>query len=784
MQFSEQWLRTWVNPALDSESLAHLLTMAGLEVEENDPAAPAFSHVIVAEVLSVQKHPDADRLNVCIVNVGEASPLQIVCGAPNVAAGVKVPCARVGAILPGDFNIKQAKVRGIESCGMLCSAKELGISDEASGLLILPQDAPVGQSIRDYLSLEDRLFTLKLTPNRADCLSIRGLAREVAALTGTNLTATPCAPVSTTISDTLKITLAAPAACPRYAGRVITQVNQAAPTPGWMKQRLERSGVRCISAIVDITNYVLLELGQPMHAFDLAKLHGNISVRFAQAGEIIALLNEKELTLESDMLVIADEAGPVALAGIMGGSHSSVEAGCTAIFLESAFFAPAAIAGKARRIGFGSDSSHRFERGVDFDNCVAALERATQLVIDICGGEVGPIEVVSAQLPERKPVALRVSRVAKVLGITLSADEIFSLLQRLGLPSQHNGDVITVTPPSFRFDIEIEEDLIEEIARLFGYDNIPVQPSSTRLFMLPQTGTRRSKSTLRNLMVGRDYQEGVTYAFVDEKWEKDFANNQAPVKLINPIASQMSVMRSTLFGGLINALKYNQSRKHERVRLFEIGRVFNSTAADGQPEKLAGLAWGGRTAEQWGSSKTSVDFFDVKADVEVLLSPRTAEFRRTSHPALHPGRSAELVRNGTVIGVIGELHPKWVAEYELSSAPILFELDLSSLTSMELICTQAVSKFQPVRRDIALIVEESFAADSLLKAFSSLDTSIVTAIKLFDVYRGKGIPEGRKSLAFKVLLQDTHKTLTEEDVDAAIASILRKAEDCGATLRV
>ncbi|MDR3409631.1 MAG: phenylalanine--tRNA ligase subunit beta [Formivibrio sp.] len=784
MQFSEQWLRTWVNPALDSEALAHLLTMAGLEVEENDPAAPTFSDVFVAEVLTVTKHPDADRLNVCTVNVGEAAPLQIVCGAPNVAPGIKVPCARVGAALPGDFNIKQAKVRGIESCGMLCSAKELGIAEDASGLLILPGDAPVGTSIRDYLNLDDRLFTLKLTPNRADCLSIRGIAREVTALTGAELRPVAIAPVVATVSDTRKITLTAAEACPRYAGRIVKNVNQGAPTPDWMKQRLERSGVRTISAIVDITNYVLLELGQPMHAFDLAKLQGGISARFAQAGETIKLLNDKELALESDMLVIADEVRPVALAGIMGGAESSVEAGCHGIFLESAFFSPGAITGKARRIGFGSDSSHRFERGVDFENCITALERATQLVLDICGGEAGPITAETAQLPARKPVALRVSRVAKVLGVKLSANEILGLLRRLDLVCDMVGDVITVTPPSFRFDIEIEEDLIEEVARLFGYDNVPVQPSSTRLFMLPQPGNNRSKSALRNLMVGRDYQESVTYAFVEEKWETDFADNSHPVRLINPIASQMSVMRSTLLGGLINALKYNQSRKHERIRLFEIGRIFNNTTAEGQPEKIAGLAWGGRFAEQWGNNKETVDFFDVKADIEALQAPHRAEFRRANHPALHPGRSADVVVDGQVIGVLGELHPQWVPVYELTSAPVVFELDLAALTRIDTIRATPVSKFQPVRRDLALIVEEHLPADSLVKAFRSLDNPLVTAIKLFDVYRGKGVPEGRKSLAFKVLMQDTQKTLTEGDVDAAIADIIRKAEECGATLRV
>ena len=784
MQFSEQWLRTWVNPALNSEALAHLLTMAGLEVEENDPAAPAFSDVFVAEVLTVQKHENADRLNVCTVNVGEAEPLQIVCGAPNVAPGIKVPCARVGALLPGDFAIKQAQVRGIESSGMLCSAKELGIAEDASGLLILPVDAPVGQPIRDYLNLDDRLLTLKLTPNRADCLSIRGIAREVAALTDSKAHPVAITPVAATIADTRQITLTAPEACPRYAGRVVKHVNQAAATPDWMKQRLERSGVRSISAIVDITNYVLLELGQPMHAFDLAKLNGNIQVRFAQAGETLKLLNEKELALQPDMLVIADDSRPLALAGIMGGAESGVEAGCSDIFLESAFFSPEVIAGKSRRIGFGSDSSYRFERGVDFANCINALERATQLVLDICGGEAGPVVEACAELPARKPVKLRVSRVAKLLGIALPAEEILALLRRLSLTCELDGNIITVEAPSYRFDIEIEEDLIEEVARLYGYDNIPLKPAATRLFMLPQPGNQRGKRDLRDIMVGRDYQEAVTYAFVDAKWEADYAGNASPVRLMNPIASQMSVMRSTIFGGLINALKHNINRKRERVRLFEIGRVFNGVAIDQQPEKIAGLAWGGRHTEQWGTGKERVDFFDVKADVEALLAPRQAEFRRASHPALHPGRSAEIVLDGQVIGIVGELHPQWVQAEDLGSAPVLFELDCAALKQANPIAAKPVSKFQPVRRDLALVVDENLPVASLTTAFHDIANPLITAIELFDVYRGKGVAENRKSLAFKVLLQDTHKTLTEGEVDAAVAEIIRKAEECGASLRV
>ncbi|AMC35455.1 phenylalanine--tRNA ligase subunit beta [Janthinobacterium sp. B9-8] len=784
MKFSEQWLRSWVNPALNSEQLAHLLTMAGLEVEENDPAAPEFTQVFVAEVLSVTKHENADKLNVCSVNVGEAEPLQIVCGAPNVAPGIKVPCARVGAALPGDFNIKKAKVRGVESFGMLCSGTELGMPSDIDGLMILPSDALVGMPIREYLQLDDRLLTLKLTPNRTDCLSIKGIAREVAALTGAVLHPVEIKAVVPTCDDVIAVSLNAGAACPRYAGRVIKNVNQAAATPDWMKQRLERSGLRSISAIVDVTNYVLLELGQPMHAFDADKLEGGIQARFAQQGEKITLLNEKELILDADMLVIADAVQPLALAGIMGGLASSVVAGTRNIFLESAFFAPSIIAGRSRRVGFSSDSSHRFERGIDFANVVNALERATQLILDICGGEAGPVTEAQAELPARPAVALRVSRVAKVLGIQLSADEILALLARLALPTSLAGDVITVTPPSFRFDIEIEEDLIEEIARLFGYDNIPVAPSASRQVMLPQQGDRREKAALKSIMVSRDYFEAISYAFVEEKWEADFAGNTSPVKLLNPIASQMSVMRSSLFGGLISALQGNQKRKQERVRLFELARVFNGTAADAQPEKIAGLAWGHRSAEQWGVAKQHVDFYDVKADVEALLAPRKADFRRVDHLALHPGRAAEVLLNGIVVGVIGELHPKWVQSYDLGTAPVLFELDVEALVSVETLTAKPVSKLQVVRRDLALLADESLSVATLQAAFANLKNPLLIASEVFDVYRGKGVSEGKKSLAFKMLMQDTHKTLTDEEVDAVVADVIRAAEANGATLRV
>ncbi|TJZ75623.1 phenylalanine--tRNA ligase subunit beta [Chitiniphilus eburneus] len=784
MKFSENWLRTWVNPELSSEELAHLLTMAGLEVEETESAAPAFDNVFVAEVLSTTKHPDADRLNVCTVNVGEAEPLQIVCGAPNVKPGLKVPCARIGAALPGDFKIKRAKVRGVESFGMLCSGDELGIPDGVDGLLVLPADAPVGTPLRDYLQLDDQLFTIKLTPNRADCLSIKGVAREVSALTGAVVNAGATPPVAATIDDQRNIKLAAGTACPRYAGRVIRNVDQAAPTPDWMKQRLVRAGLRPISAIVDVTNYVLLELGQPLHAFDNAKLQGDITVRFAQQGERITLLNDKDVALDADMLVIADATGAVALAGIMGGGHSAVEAGARDIFLESAYFAPEAIAGRARRLGFSSDASHRFERGVDFGEARDAMERATRLILDLCGGEPGPVIEAVEQLPARPPVALRVSRVERVLGLALPAARIVAILERLGLSTTVDGDTIAVTPPSYRFDIQIEEDLIEEIARVYGYDNIPVSISVARTPMLPQPGDVRPKIALKHILVARDYQEAVNYAFVEEQWEADFAANTQPVKLLNPIASQMSVMRSTLFGGLINGLKHNINRKQDRVRLFEVARVFHGKGADQQPEKIAALAWGPREAEQWGIARERIDFFDMKADVAALLAPRVAQFQPVEHPALHPGRAATVLLDGQPIGVLGELHPKWVQAYELVHAPVLFELDVAALLHARKAEVVAVSKFQPVRRDLALIVDEDRAAGEVLAVLQEAAAAFVTEIALFDVYRGKGVAEEKKSLAFKVLMQDTHKTLTDEEVDAAVAKLIRRAEAAGATLRV
>ena len=783
MKFSENWLRSQVNPALSSDELSHVLTMAGLEVEELEAVAPEFSNVVIAEILSAEKHPDADRLQVCTVNVGQAEPLQIVCGAPNARAGLKAPCALVGASLPG-FEIKRAKVRGVESFGMMCSAKELGLAEESNGILELPADATVGKSIREYFDLDDKLFTLKLTPNRSDCLSITGVAREVSALTATphQALAIPATPVTHKDQKTIRVNDAAD--CPRYTGRIVHNVNAAAATPDWMKQRLERSGLRSISAIVDITNYVLLELGQPMHAFDLAKLKVDIVVRLANTGEQIELLNQQTIKIEPDFLVISDDSGPLALAGIMGGAASSVTPDTTDIFLESAFFSPAIIVGKARRLGFSSDSSYRFERGVDFAATELAMERATQLVLEICGGSAGPITEVLSELPLRFPVALRLQRLHRVLGITFEAADIANLLQRLGMPFKQDQDTFTVTPPSWRFDITIEEDLIEEIARLHGYDNILPQAPEASMQMLPAMESRRSENAIRQFMAGRDYQEAITYSFVEASWERDLAGNDNPIKLRNPIASNMSVMRSTPLGGLLDALTYNLNRKQSRVRLFEIGACF---AADGtsysQQNKLAGLCYGDAEPEQWGADSRSIDFFDVKADIEALTG-NSVTFTAAQHPALHPGQCAQILLQDRPIGVLGSLHPRLQQQHDLPRSTVLFEMDLEALLTVRMPQFTEVPKFPPIRRDLALVVDESVTVQAMLDAMKSVADNVVSEVALFDVYRGKGIDQGKKSLAFLVLMQDTQKTLTDEDADTAITKMVAVLmQQFGAVLR-
>ena len=774
MKFSESWLRTFVNPPLATRELAEAISMGGIDVEQVEPVAPPFGGVVVGEVLKVERHPDADRLTVCQVAVGAGKTLAIVCGAPNVAAGIKVPVALPGANLPG-LTIKATKVRGVESNGMLCSAKEIGLAEDAAGLLLLPGDAAIGADVRRVLDLDDQLLTLKPTPNRGDCLSLLGVAREVAAITGASLVPPEMRAVRASGTDRLGVTLEAPQACPRYCGRVVKGVNAAAATPEWMARRLARSGIRPISALVDITNYVMLELGQPLHAFDAAKLNGGIRVRFARAGEQLTLLNGETPSLTPAFLVIADDARAVALAGIMGGRDTAVGDATRDVFLESAFFIPDAVTGKSRQLNFSSESAYRFERGVDFAGTLPALERASQLVLEICGGAAGPVTEARANLPKRKPVRLRLARAERLLGIKLDGTQAGEILRRLHLEFSVAEGEFLVTPPSYRFDIAIEEDLIEELARIHGYDRIPATMPVVPATLLPVPDGRRSLAAMRRLLVARDYQETVSYSFVDAAWERDLAGNNAPVALANPISSQMSVMRSTLAGSLIDALSRNLARKQPRARLFEVGRCFMPGASGSyhQPVRIGGISYGDARHEQWGLKGRPGDFFDIKGDVEALLFPATAAFRPLEHPALHPGKSASIVIGDMTAGWIGELHPRWQRKYDLPLPPILFELDFEVTGEQRLPAYNEISKFPPVRRDIAFEIDEGVSYQAILEGLLRERPAIVTEIGLFDIYRGTGVEKGKKSLAFRVLLQDTRKTLTDAEVESAVSQLRR-----------
>jgi len=796
MQFSESWLRALCNPPLDSEALCHLLTMAGLEVEEVKAVAPPFSGVVVAQIVAFEKHPNADKLKVCRVDIGQGEPLQIVCGAPNVVIGMKAPCAIVGAKLPG-FEIKAAKLRGVESFGMMCSADELGMSQDHDGLLVLPEDAPVGTKLRDYLKLDDQKITIKLTPNRADCLSLTGVARELAALTGTTANFIEPLSVATSHDQQRQVVLDAPEACPRYCGRIITGVNAKAPTPEWMRSSLERCGVRSISAIVDITNYVMLELGQPLHAFDNDALQGAIHVRWPNPGEKIVLLNGQEIEPAANMLLIADEARPLALAGVMGGEGSGVTDATQNVFIESAFFQPDAIVGRARTLGFSSDASHRYERGVDFELAQRAMARVSQLIVELCGGQAGPlVEAVStAHLPKRVAVAFRPARVRKVLGFEIPDADMHATLVRLGMHLEVAGETVKVTPPSYRFDIQIEEDLIEEIARVYGYDNIKPLPPKGPANMLESSEHKRPVHRLRRQLATRGFQEIISYAFVDEAWERDFAGNADPIKLANPIASQMSVMRSTLLGGLVGALSTNLRRRATRARMFEVGRCFVPRKAGddktetgvlqicAQPLRIAALAWGSAEPEQWGQTARRVDYYDLKRDVEILLGGR-AEFRRAALPAMHPGRCADVWLEGVSIGYLGELHPALVQKYELTTAPIVFELDLDAVLRSRVPQFLDVPRHQAVLRDLALVVDMGVSAQQLLGVLSTAGGSAVRSIDIFDVYSGKGIEPNQKSIALRVTLQHGDRTLEDAEIDGAMQALVSAAElNLGARLR-
>ncbi len=852
MQFSDSWLRHFVNPPLSNEALAHALTMAGLEVEALASVAPPCSQVVVAKVCSTAPHPNADKLKVCEVDAGQGELLQIVCGASNVRAGLKVPCALIGATLSsaqGDkpFLIKRSKLRGVESCGMLCSAQELGIPDHANegGILGLPEDAPVGQDIRTYLGLDEQRFTIKLTPNRADCLSIMGIAREVAALTGTPVSPSANVTISPTISDILPIQVSAPTLCGRFAGRIIRQINPYAPTPRWMIQRLERAGQRSLGALVDISNYVMLERGRPNHVFDINCLTGPLEVRWARPNETLELLDGTLAQLDETVGIIADAKGPQSLAGIMGGAASAVSMETTDIYLEAAFWHPDSIRGRARRYRLTSEAGHRFERGVDYAAIPEDLEYLTHLILSICGGQPGPIDDQIINLPQRPSVQLRVAQVKRILGITLVGDDIADIFRRLELPFERTSktsanstvdEIFTVTPPAWRFDIAIEADLIEEIARLHGFEALPLQAPKATHILRGAPETQRSFHAIRHQLAARDYHETIHFSFVDPAWEQDFspyAAHMEPITLINPLSGFLSTMRSTLIGGLIHTLRHNLNRKADRVRLFEVGHLFlrapeisaseTHIAGFTQPQYVGGLAYGPTWTTQWGikpnkstaqasaprSPADPVDFFDVKNDIEALFSPSLPRFTPAQHPALHPGRSARIDIEGKPVGWIGELHPKHLSRYDLPQAPIVFEIDAQALMARTLPCAATLSKFPPVQRDIAIIVQKALSSQALLETLNAAQKAnyadaqqaqacrYIQNIQLFDVFEPRvfeprilpqdpqtqplssegstsptALQAGEKSLAFRITLQAEDTTLQDDMVELAMQTLL------------
>ncbi len=808
MQFPESWLRSFCNPPLNTQQLADLLTMAGLEVEELQPVAPPFTGVVVGQVLEVAKHPDADRLNVCKVDAGTGEVLQIVCGAPNVRPGIKVPCATVGAELPPGadgkpFKIKLGKLRGVESQGMLCSARELGVSEESNGLHILAEDAPVGTNIRDHLKLDDTLFTLKLTPNLAHCLSIMGVAREVSALTGSPLLVPTIEPVKATIKDTLPVKVQSPDLCGRFVGRVIRGVNPQAQTPDWMVERLLRCGQRPVSALVDISNYVMFERGQPSHVFDLDKVHGGLTVRWGQAGETLKLLNGQIITLDEQVGVIADGRQVESLAGIMGGDATSVGDDTRNVYLEAAFWWPQAIAGRARRYNFSTDAAHRYERGVDAAPTASFVDRITRLILEICGGHAGPIDDQILKQPERKPVTLRLSRAQRVIGMPVTLVQCQEVFQRLDLhySTRAAGEDthLIVTPPSWRFDLQIEEDLIEEVVRVIGFDQLPKRPPRAPIAAQVRPEARRSLYAVRRAVAARGYQETINFSFVEERWETELAGNAAPIRVLNPIASPLAVMRSSLIGGLMEVLRTNLSRKAERVRIFEVGRVFKrdasvldtdqTVAGFDQPVRVSGLAYGPAEALQWGLALRGVDFFDVKGDIEALLAPRQARFVAAEHPAMHPGRCACVEVDGQAIGFVGELHPKWRQAYDLPQAPVLFELDAAVLSERVVPRFTNVPKLQSVMRDLALVVSDSTPYEALMAAITQAPTDgLVRSARLFDIYKPKapvaGLEAHERSLAVRLELLDDTQTLTDERIESCLNVVLASlASRVGARVR-
>lgn len=804
MQFPESWLREFCNPPVSTQQLADLLTMAGLEVEELRPVAPPFSNVVVAQVQGVTKHPDADKLKVCQVDAGTGQPLNIVCGAPNVRAGMKVPCALVGAELPpGEdgkpFKIKLGKLRGVESQGMLCSARELKLSDDHGGLLELAADAPVGQSIREHLKLDDMLFTLKLTPNLAHALSVYGIAREVSALTGSPLLTPAITPVEPKHDAKLPVRIEASDLCGRFSGRIVRGVNPKAATPQWIVDRLVRCGQRSVSALVDISNYVMFEFGRPSHIFDFDKIHGSLHVRWGRAGETLELLNGNTITVDETVGVIADDEQVESLAGIMGGESTAVSDDTRDVYVEAAFWWPESVAGRSRRYNFSTDAGHRFERGVAPELTAEHVERITQLIIDVCGGEAGPLDDQRVNVPVRKPVALRVERAARVIGMPVTQVQCADVFRRLGLAFSEQPGRIEVTPPAYRFDLQIEEDLIEEVIRVTGYDRLPATPPIAPVRPRMRSESRRGPHALRHAMAAQDYLETINFSFVEERWEQDLASNAKPIRLLNPIASQLSVMRSSLVGSLVNVLRFNLARRASRVRVFELGRVFarDTSVVDGdrsvagilQPIKLAGLAYGDASELQWGAAERQVDFFDIKGDLEALVAPRVARFVAAEHPAMHPGRCASVELDGKVIGHVGELHPRWRQAYELPLAPVVFELDADAVMDVPLPDYKPLSRQQAVARDIAVVVSEQVNHEKLMQVVLAAPTGgLLRSARLFDIYKPKQptaeIGAHERSLAVRLELLDEETTLTDERIEAAKQAVIQAlAQETGAKLR-
>ncbi|KAA5970811.1 phenylalanine--tRNA ligase subunit beta [Pantoea sp. M_9] len=794
MKFSELWLREWVNPALDSAALSEQITMAGLEVDGVDPVAGAFHGVVVGEVVECGQHPNADKLRVTKINVGGDRLLDIVCGAPNCRQGLKVAVATVGAVLPGDFKIKAAKLRGEPSEGMLCSFSELGISDDHNGIIELPADAPVGCDIRDYLKLDDNTIEISVTPNRADCLSIAGVARDVAVVNGLPLTAPAAEPVAATITDTFPIRIDATDACPRYLGRVVKGINVKAETPLWMREKLRRCGIRSIDPVVDVTNYVLLELGQPMHAFDLDRISGGIVVRMAQENETLTLLDGTEAKLQSDTLVIADHQQALAMGGIFGGEHSGVNEATRNVLFECAYFDPLAITGRARRHGLHTDASHRYERGVDPALQHTAIERATRLLLDICGGEAGPVidQTDDSKLPPRATITLRRTKLDRLIGHVIADDQVTDILTRLGCEVTQGEGEWKAVAPTWRFDMAIEEDLVEEVARVYGYNNIPDVPVKASLIMTQHREASLSLKRAKTLLTDKGYQEAITYSFVDPKVQQLLHPGEEALILPSPISSDMSAMRLSLWTGLLSAVVYNQNRQQGRVRLFESGlRFVPDTQADlgiRQDLMLAGVISGHRDEEHWDLARQPVDFYDLKGDLESLLEltgkSEAISFRAAANPALHPGQTAAIWLDNEQIGFIGVVHPELERKLDLNGRTLVFELLWNKVADRVLPDAREISRFPANRRDIAVVVAENVPAADIIAECKKVGVNQVVGVNLFDVYRGKGVNEGEKSLAISLILQDTSRTLEEEEIAATVARcVAALKERFQATLR-